>query len=268
MRYSEPMKRKGEATTMDGPSHSQTTSSFKRRRRNYQNMIPNGLLQDNGNGGGMRPMGHPHATATALQGSNALLANQAMILAQLQNTLASQQTFLQQQPTGGSHHAPGPAMNCSGSAPHAHPVAHPAPPPDKFTAFGQFLASSLNELAGIKALDLMAKFTVEVVNALREQKEEEAVVVMATTTPRQPQTNNNSNKTAPVIVSMAQTIPIPVAVVAGEEETLHNNNNSSISSSINTTTNHLNNANHASILQQQQSNNNIMGEDQYRAHQF
>lgn len=40
---------------------------------------------------------------------------------------------------------------------------------DKYTAFGQFLSSSLAELDSSKAMDLIGKFTMEMVNALKEQ---------------------------------------------------------------------------------------------------
>lgn len=246
MRYSEPLKRK-ENANLDGQSNSHISpqaTSFKRRRRNYQNMIPNGMgMQDNGgmrSGGNM--MGHQHSQGSALHGSNAMLANQAMILAQLQNTLASQQTFLQHQPTTNHQQSNGTGTSCSNSN-------QQKPLPDKYTAFGQFLASSLNELNGIRALDLIAKFTVEVVDALREQKGESKE---GTSSAGQNQTQRQSPIATGVITTGSSSIPVEVENHTGSS---HN------------TTNNLNNANNASNLQQPANNINL-GEDKYRAHQF
>lgn len=246
MRYTEPLKRK-ENANLDGQSNSHISpqaTSFKRRRRNYQNMIPNGMgMQDNGgmrSGGNM--MGHQHSQGSALHGSNAMLANQAMILAQLQNTLASQQTFLQHQPTTNHQQSNGTSTSCSNSN-------QQKPLPDKYTAFGQFLASSLNELNGIRALDLIAKFTVEVVDALREQKGESKE---GTSSAGQNQTQRQSPIATGVITTGSSSISVEVENHTGSS---HN------------TTNNLNNANNASNLQQPANNINL-GEDKYRAHQF
>lgn len=248
MRYSEPLKRK-ENANLDGQSNSHISpqaTSFKRRRRNYQNMIPNGMgMQDNGgmrSGGNM--MGHQHS-----QGSNAMLANQAIILAQLQNTLASQQTFLQHQPTTNHQQSNGTSTSCSNNN---QSNSHPVPLPDKYTAFGQFLASSLNELNGIRALDLIAKFTLEVVNALREQKGESKE---GTSSAGQNQTQRQSPIATGVITTGSSLIPPAAVEVENHTSSSHN------------TTNNLNNANNASNLQQPANNINL-GEDKYRAHQF
>lgn len=184
LRYAETTKRKGEALTHNNAIHgggyagSQAGpgTTFKRRRRNYQNMIPNGMsaadhhMKSNmmvGNNAHMATMG----AQVAQQGQNSLLANQALLLAQLQSNLMSGSTFLQ----------PAPAAVATAAA----PVAATGPATlDKFAAFGQFMASSLYELNGVKALDLMAKFTVDVMNALREQKGEPSA--SATTSMQQP----------------------------------------------------------------------------------
>lgn len=142
-------------------------------------MIPNNLLSDNGGGGsgglgnlgglvGMRPtmmLGANQNMAT--QGTNALLANQALLIAQLQNNLASQQTLLQQaRSTSSCNNNNGNGTEKGPSNDNLHP--------DKYTAFGQFLATSLNDLDDTIALDLIAKFTIEMVDALRHQKREQA----------------------------------------------------------------------------------------------
>lgn len=166
VRYAETAaaKRKGEALTQSTGyqgSQSGPGSTYKRRRRNYQNMIPNGLQVPDHMKSNLL-VGNQQMNMGALassQGQNALLTNQALLLAQLQNNLMNGQTFLQPTPT-----------------PAAAPVVHGgnSKSPDKFTAFGQFMASSLAELNGTRALDLIAKFTVEVVNALRDQKNEQS----------------------------------------------------------------------------------------------
>lgn len=242
IRYSESMKRKSDTTMQqhnnsDGRSNScpQTgpNTIYKRRRRNYQNMIPNGLMADpnsngiirqGGGGGMMMGTSHNQMSATALQGSNALLANQAAILAQLQNTLASQQTFLQQTQS--------PAMNPVMGASNSQAL------PDKYLAFGQFMASSLSELNGVKALDLIAKFTVEVVNALREQKSEGAA------------------NSAPVAVRSSPIAASSSSMQEPDQNHISNNNNH----------NHMNNLNANTASNHLQSNN--IGEDKYQAHQF
>lgn len=187
VRYTEPQKRKSDTglqNNLEGRSSSYLQAGpsppFKRRRRNYQNMIPNVMVTNSGSGGlrSSQMMGgnkHQIPSTSALQGSNAVLANQTMLLNQLQNTLANQQTFLQQP-------SPVTMMGYNNSAHHTPPL------PDKYAAFGQFMASSLSELNGVKALDLIGKFTVEVVNALREQKEQAAALAVP-----EPENHHNSS---------------------------------------------------------------------------
>lgn len=185
----------------------------------------NGIMRQGGGGGMMMGTSHNQMSATALQGSNALLANQAAILAQLQNTLASQQTFLQQTQS--------PAMN------HVMGASNSQALPDKYLAFGQFMASSLSELNGVKALDLIAKFTVEVVNALREQKSEAAA------------------SSAPVAVRSSPIAASSSSMQEPDQNHISNNNNNH---------NHMNNLNANTASNHLQSNN--IGEDKYQAHQF
>ena len=188
-------------------------------------MTANGMLGETSGNTGMRPalMQHPMPPMGGFQGSNALLAaNQAMLLAQLQNTLTSQQaTFLQQ--------ATVPSMMAQGS----NRGVQSAPPlPDKYVAFGQFMASSLSDLNEVKALELIGRFTLEVVEALKEQKTQSSIP--------------NTNRTTAANHSGQQ------QEVAAVE---HQNNN-----------NHTNNLSGSSGLmqQQQQSNNNHLGEDKFQ----
>lgn len=41
---------------------------------------------------------------------------------------------------------------------------------DKFEAFGNFMAAALSEMTDEKSLDLIEKFTVEIVQAIRESR--------------------------------------------------------------------------------------------------
>lgn len=231
MRYLDTLKRKGEALAHNssqvsfsggGHQHQQSTA-FKRRRRNYQNMTANGLMSDNNNAKSSMLAGNQHPMipgTSSHNGTSALLANQAMLLAQLQNNYTSPQTFLQ--PT------PNPLMGNSNAT------------QDKFTAFGQFLASSLSELNGVRALDLIAKFTVEVVDALREQKEASS----ASTKPSVQQQNHSQQKP--------------------EQQQPHQNQTETNSNNIN-----LNPSNSAASSSTAIHNSNaISGDDKYRAHQF
>lgn len=164
--------------------------------------------------------------SAALQGSNAMLANQAVLLAQLQNTLASQQTFLQQ--------SQGPAMDSGRNTNN-----NSSQLPDKYVAFGQFMASSLSELSEVTALDLIAKFTVEVVNALRDQKSGEASSVLAGRTTAQ------SSSSAAVQQQQQQ------------DPESHNHTNNLNANTASTNNNHL-----------LQTTNNIGGDKYQTQHQF
>lgn len=188
-------------------------------------MIPNGLMSDHhhnsaciksnmlglGNQAMMLPGG-------SFYGSNTLLANQqALLLAQLQNGFANQPSFLQS--------AQNPVVNTMlGSSHNA--------PPDKFTSFGQFLASSLSELSSGRALELIAKFTVEVTTALREEKD-----------------SGERGRAAPAgPVSVNQSSELPENRPSPNNNGVHNNSTASNSS---TTSTH-----------------NLSGNDKYRTQQF
>lgn len=100
------------------------------------------------------------------------------------------------------------------------------------------MASSLSELNGVKALDLIAKFTVEVVNALREQK---AASSASTKHPVQHQ-NHSQLK--------------PEQLQPHQNQTETNNNNINL------------NPNNSAASSSTAIHNAITGDDKYRAHQF
>lgn len=101
------------------------------------------------------------------------------------------------------------------------------------------MASSLSELNGVKALDLIAKFTVEVVNALREQK------AASSASTKHPVQHQNHSQLKPELQQQPH-----------QNQTETNNNNINL------------NPNNSAASSSTAIHNAITGDDKYRAHQF